>query len=320
MKKNFTKVIFFPPIKQALKQLGVICRLSCQSLCLPVCLFLFFLQPQAALLRKSSVGNPFCLSRFLRHRWQSQEYDVFPYHSVSAAGNLQRGPGGAKWDCSGRAALVPHRPDPTFKDVFDDFPLLSVAVRRAPIAMHSHPHSCFQHVTSHSWRVARPLCFWGYNFLRWSAAGFRARHMTLSTVGRGAKGEENSSAFFVCFIRVVTFLTQRPWSMRLRSCWCEKSFEIQQKPMPAWGIQIESYFEKLPFEKLYFTQWKQLLIFMRRHHSSICSLLSSSGLHTAVNQTGKRNISTECFASHEHGALHWLDSKIWAHTKQIIHH
>lgn len=43
MKKNFTKVISPPPpIKQALKQLGVICRLSCQSLCLPVCLFLFF--------------------------------------------------------------------------------------------------------------------------------------------------------------------------------------------------------------------------------------------------------------------------------------
>lgn len=81
-----------------------------------------------------------------------------PYHSVSAAGNLQRGPAPLSGIVLSEPRWFPTGTIPLSKMCLMAFPLLSVAVRRAPIAMHSHPHSCFQHVTSHSWRVAWPLC------------------------------------------------------------------------------------------------------------------------------------------------------------------
>lgn len=151
--------------------------------------------------------NPFCPSRFLRHRWQSQEYDVFPYHSVSAAGNLQRG----RAPLSGIVLAEPHwfptGPIPLSKMCLMTFlfcPLRSDMHLLPCTHTHTAASSMWHHIlgVSHGHCVSEDAIFCtGVPPLQ------SATHDAECGLQGSVGGEENSSAFFMCFIRMVTFLT-----------------------------------------------------------------------------------------------------------------
>lgn len=140
----------------------------------------------------------------------------------------------AKWDCLSRTEAVPHRPPRdgfTFQSLlFDDLPLLSKW-------SHVHewkcirPHSCFQHVTSHSWRVTQPLCFGGCNIL----LGVQPFHGATYGPKCHRQGWEGGLEAFcilhILHLNVATFQPSGrcPLNMGFHFCLCENPSDIAAK-------------------------------------------------------------------------------------------